>query len=103
MSRSHNACIAGRNAVQPALCWRALQRLPSEIQPVDAEMNVGVDEAGRNNAVAQIKDIRAAGPPDRARYFDNAIAFYEDFSRAKHPVAQAVEQFSAQTMTDFAM
>jgi hypothetical protein len=58
-------------------------------------VNVGVDEAGRHSAVAQIKDIRAAGPPDRARYLDNAIAFYQDFSRAKHPVAQAVQQFSA--------
>jgi len=77
------------------LCRQALQRLPRQIQPVDAEMNVGVDEAGKNSTVAQIKDIRTAGSPDRARYFDNAIAFYQDFSRATHPVAQAVEQFSA--------
>ena len=72
-----------------------MQRLPRQIQPVDAEMNVSVDESGRNGAVAQIKDVRAAGPADRARYLDNGVAFYQDFRRAEHRVAQAVEQFSA--------
>ncbi len=66
-----------------------------QIQPVDAEMNVSIDESGRNGAIAQIKDVCAAGTADRARDLDDGVAFYQDFRRAEHRVAQAVEQFSA--------
>jgi len=44
---------------------RTLQCLAGQIQPVDAEMNMSIDESGRHGAVAQIKDVCAVGTADR--------------------------------------
>lgn len=73
---------------------RALQRLPRQIQAVDAKMNVGVDEAGGDRPVAEVDDIRTARTSDRVRHFGNAIVFDQDFRRSAHGVAQAVEEFA---------
>jgi hypothetical protein len=69
--------------------------LPRQIQPVDAEVNVSIDEPGRHGAVAQIKDVCAVGTANRTRDLDDVIAVNQDFHRAERRVAQAVEQFSA--------
>jgi hypothetical protein len=61
----------------------------------DAVGYVSIDESGRNGAVAQIKDVRAAGTAERARDLDDGVVFYQDFRRAEHRVARAVEQFPA--------
>lgn len=58
-------------------------------------MNMGVDEAGRNSAVAQIKELRTSWAADRARHFGYGAVLDQNLRRTEHRVAQAIEQFSA--------
>ena len=74
---------------------RALQRLPRQIQAVDAKMDVSVDEPGANRRSLRSTTFASAGPADRVLHFGDGRVFDQDFHRAACRIAQAVEQLAA--------
>ncbi len=88
----HEIVACRQQSRDRALRHRLLNGLQVLCAGMQKKVNVRINQAGKQSAVAQINDLRSCRMFDRRAYLDDAFPLHQNFTRLYHPAVLDIKQ-----------